>query len=203
MNDTKWLWPGYVPFEALTTIAGVPGIGKTRLACSIAAKFSSGAEWPEARANDTPPGRTLFVTEDCAPYLRSVLESFGADLSKIDYSNDFPCLGSSADLLIIDASIVFRLFRNAADVRQLGSMARSQQMAVIVLKHLDGQSRRAKGTDAVTSLSRLVWLLSNPHDDADSGRLLSLRKSNYAGHGTPLIFDPDGSFSAAKGVAHE
>jgi len=41
-EDVQWLWPGRVPFGALTVLAGGPGLGKSLLTVALAAQLSRG-----------------------------------------------------------------------------------------------------------------------------------------------------------------
>jgi hypothetical protein len=42
----KWLWPERIPLGKITVFSGDPGLGKSYIALDIAARVSSGAEWP-------------------------------------------------------------------------------------------------------------------------------------------------------------
>lgn len=46
LQEVKWLWKPYIPFEKLTIIQGDPGEGKTTLALRLAAACSSGTALP-------------------------------------------------------------------------------------------------------------------------------------------------------------
>jgi hypothetical protein len=50
-RPVNWLWPDRIPLGKLTLLAGAPDQGKSTVLCDIAARVSSGTNWPDgARA---------------------------------------------------------------------------------------------------------------------------------------------------------
>jgi hypothetical protein len=45
-----WLWPGRIPLGKLTLIAGDPGEGKSLLTADLAARVSTGSQFPDGAA---------------------------------------------------------------------------------------------------------------------------------------------------------
>ncbi len=85
-RKVEFLWPGRIPLGKLTTFAGQTGQGKTFTLCDIAARVTTGAEWPDGTGKATP-GKVLFISgEDWADdtLVPRVAEA-GADLSKIAF----------------------------------------------------------------------------------------------------------------------
>jgi hypothetical protein len=46
-QNTRWLWPGRIPLGRVTLLVSDPGLGKSLLALDIAARVSTGANWPD------------------------------------------------------------------------------------------------------------------------------------------------------------
>ena len=42
----EWLWEGYIPSGTLTILEGDPGLGKTQIACDLAARVTRGLGMP-------------------------------------------------------------------------------------------------------------------------------------------------------------
>ncbi len=73
----SWLVPGLIPRRAVSLLAGVGGLGKSTLACGIAAGVSAG------RYGE--PGDAIIVSyeDPTAEVLRPRLQAAGADLSRV------------------------------------------------------------------------------------------------------------------------
>ncbi len=59
-EPVRWLWPGKIPLGKVTVIYGEAGIGKTGLALDLAARVSSGTQWPD-ESGAPQMGRVLIV----------------------------------------------------------------------------------------------------------------------------------------------
>jgi hypothetical protein len=85
----EWLWPGWIPAGCLTLLSSAPKCGKSTLTASIAARVSTGAQWPRFPGQDdasAPLGRVLFVSFEDSPE-RTILprlRASGADLGRIE-----------------------------------------------------------------------------------------------------------------------
>jgi putative DNA primase/helicase len=105
-QNIRWLWPGRIPLGRVTLLVSDPGIGKSLLTLDIAARVSTGAPWPDERAESQgsrvesqhsdsgpcpstldprPPGSVLLLTaeDDLADTIRPRLEALGADCERI------------------------------------------------------------------------------------------------------------------------
>jgi putative DNA primase/helicase len=105
-----WLWPGLIPLDMLTVLAGDPGVGKSYLTHYMASIVSTGRPWPNTEfitsgnivaekenyklnsavsavsaVNSSPPGSVLILNnEDIPPsVICPRLIAMNADLSKI------------------------------------------------------------------------------------------------------------------------
>ena len=61
-RPVSWLWPGRLAHGKLTLLAGDPGIGKSQISIDIAARITTGAEWPDGgRANS---GSVIIISAE-------------------------------------------------------------------------------------------------------------------------------------------
>ena len=78
-----WLWPGFVPNDALTLLIGAPGAGTSWLATDLAARVTTGAPAPDGYGR-FPQGPVLIVTpESPASSLLPRLDAQGADPAQV------------------------------------------------------------------------------------------------------------------------
>ena len=80
----NWLWPGRFALGKLALLAGDPGGGKSHLTLDIAARVSTGAQWPDS-SGAAPLGQVILLSaeDDAADTIRPRLEAAGADLSRV------------------------------------------------------------------------------------------------------------------------
>ena len=78
-----WLWPGFVPNDALTLLIGAPGVGTSWLALDLAARVTTGGQAPDGNGR-FPQGPVLVVTPDSpASSLLPRLDAQGADPAQV------------------------------------------------------------------------------------------------------------------------
>lgn len=85
MRDVNWLWKDWIPFGKLTLISGDAGVGKSLLTLDIAARYSTGRDFPDG----SPPGgegNVLLMTAEDSPedMLLPRLKAAEADVQKIN-----------------------------------------------------------------------------------------------------------------------
>jgi RecA-family ATPase len=79
-----WLWPNYLPANKLVLVSGDPGCGKTWFCLDLAARYSTGREWPDRSPGVEPGGVLIFSCEDgAADTFRPRLDILGANSEKI------------------------------------------------------------------------------------------------------------------------
>ncbi len=61
----RWLWPNRVPRAKLVVFAGPPGLGKSFVALDIAARLSTGAQWPDGTGGTR--GRVIIFSAEDTP----------------------------------------------------------------------------------------------------------------------------------------
>lgn len=80
----RWLWPQRIPLGKITVFGGIPGIGKGLASIDVAARVSTGCDYPDAK-NPLPPSDVLILSgeDDPEDALVPRLTAAGADLSKV------------------------------------------------------------------------------------------------------------------------
>jgi putative DNA primase/helicase len=80
----EWLWPGIIASGRVTGIVGLPGIGKSQLVLDVAARVSTGRDWPGGASNGKP-GQVIILSAEDNPSDTIVprLIAAGADLDRI------------------------------------------------------------------------------------------------------------------------
>lgn len=83
-REVEWLWPGYIPFGAISMLDGDPGLGKSTLALDLAARLSRGERMPDGSGGGVPVGSIILTTEDdLHRVVRPRLAAAGANLSHV------------------------------------------------------------------------------------------------------------------------
>jgi len=79
-KEIIWLWPNYVPSEALTLINGDPNVGKSWFALDIACRVSTGLAWPDLSPNGKPANVYYMTYEDSlSKILKKRIRTLGGD----------------------------------------------------------------------------------------------------------------------------
>ena len=82
----QWLWQGRVPLGKMTTFAGMGGLGKSFVSCDIAARVTTGREWPDGAVSHGI-GNVLYISGEDDPddtLVPRLLES-KADLNRVAF----------------------------------------------------------------------------------------------------------------------
>ncbi len=80
-----WLWPGYLQANQLTHLAGLSAEGKSPVTRDLAARLSSGREWPDGTPNTFEKRMVLMLAseDDWATVILPHLMQAGANLDNI------------------------------------------------------------------------------------------------------------------------
>jgi hypothetical protein len=86
-EEIRWLWEGVIARGKLTMFAGDPGLGKSFLTCDLAARVSTGRDFPTGMINPNGPGRVLMLNceDDAGDTIRARLDDAGADVAMVDW----------------------------------------------------------------------------------------------------------------------
>jgi putative DNA primase/helicase len=163
-EKTDWVWDGRIAKGRVTVIAGDPGIGKSQIAVTLAAKVSTGGKWPNGEGS-APEGDVVMLIgeDDLATRIKPLLMAADADVKRVhligndgvdhkpinlfDAEDHDAIAGALAQaknpqLLIIDPITAFADYRlnNGAAARQLLAEltrgAESWGIAVVLICHL-------------------------------------------------------------------
>jgi putative DNA primase/helicase len=82
-EPVQWLWPGRLAAGKVALLFGPPGIGKSQLCLDIAARITTGAEWPDG--GSAPLGNVIILSSEdgLADTVRPRLDAAGADVNRI------------------------------------------------------------------------------------------------------------------------
>ncbi|WP_165076053.1 AAA family ATPase [Paludisphaera rhizosphaerae] len=85
LRKVSWLWPGLIPKNKLTTIAGAGGLGKSFVCCDLAARVSTGGEIPGGGGECFEVGNVLIINceDDPEDTTGPRLFEAGADMRRI------------------------------------------------------------------------------------------------------------------------
>jgi len=81
-EQIRWLWRDRIPASKVTVLDGDPGVGKSTLTLTIAAKVSTGSPFPDGARPEVGDVILLSAEDDIADTIRPRLEAAGADLER-------------------------------------------------------------------------------------------------------------------------
>ena len=86
MEELRWLWPQKIPLGKVVLFTGKPDCGKTMCALDLAARISTGSDFPDGSKNEMGPAKVLFASSEDDPKdtLIPRLTASGANLHNID-----------------------------------------------------------------------------------------------------------------------
>src|SRR5262245_37608862 len=81
-RSVEWLWNGRIAAGKLTLFAGDPGLGKSQIAIDIAARITTGADWPDG--GSAPLGNVVILSAEdgIEDTLRPRFEAAGGNLDR-------------------------------------------------------------------------------------------------------------------------
>ena len=84
IEDIDWMWCGFLAGGKLAIISGDPGTGKSTIAVDLAARISTGADWPDGSPG-CEPGSVILLNKEDAPEdtIKPRLKLAGADMAKV------------------------------------------------------------------------------------------------------------------------
>jgi hypothetical protein len=81
-EQVRWLWHDRIPLGKITVLDGDPGVGKSTLTLTIAAKVSTGSPFPDGARPEVGDVILLSAEDDIGDTIRPRLEAAGADLER-------------------------------------------------------------------------------------------------------------------------
>jgi AAA domain len=228
LKPTDWLWPERVPMNAITVLAGDPGLGKSLLTINLVAKLTRGEFGGQL-------GDAIMLTAEdpLAQTVRPRLEAAGADIARVHFGaicrdgfetpillpDDVQALRGlvlerEAGLVVIDPLMAHlggvinswkdQMIRQA--LAPLHAMAEETGAAVLVVAHLNkGQGtdplQRLGGSIGIPAAARSVLLLGRDPDEPDGNRrILAQAKSNLGPLSPSLAFVVEGVSVTDTGI---
>ncbi|HSW02182.1 MAG TPA: AAA family ATPase [Sedimentisphaerales bacterium] len=82
-TKVRWLWPGRIALGRITVLVGRPGEGKSFLTMDIAARVSTGSDWPDGGLACGGSVLLICAEDDPADTIRPRLDAHGADVHRI------------------------------------------------------------------------------------------------------------------------
>jgi hypothetical protein len=212
-EPVAWLWEGRVPLGSITLLVGDPGLGKTLMACELAASVSrDGGVVLMASAEDSPATTLVPRLKAAGAALDNVrfvqLRRDGLDQG-ITLPDDVEALDQlvakhGAHLLIIDPLMAhlpdaINSFRDQSVRRALTPLYRlavERGCAVTAVAHLNKGAGgeplyRVGGSIGFPAAARSVLLLARDPDDSEDGdrRVLAHIKCNLAPLAPSLAYE--------------
>lgn len=86
-TTVRWLWPGRIPRGRMTLLVGRPGGGKSFLTADLAARISTGRDWPDATAGQAGSVVLCSAEDDPADTIAPRLVAHGADRERVHLLN--------------------------------------------------------------------------------------------------------------------
>ncbi len=83
-EHVDWLWPSRLARGVLTLWIGDGGLGKSRMSNDLAARITTGSEWPDGGALREPASVIILSAEDSPSYtIRPAVEAAGGDVRRV------------------------------------------------------------------------------------------------------------------------
>lgn len=212
-ETVKWLWYPYIPYGMVTNLGGDPGVGKSWIACKIAADLSSGRALPGMRSA-LPPQKILMASAEDSPsiVLAPRLRALDANLGMVySLSEPFTLTGDglarlretmrtfTAMVVFIDPIVAYfaagKNMNASNEVREvmqgLKIAAEETGAAVIIVRHLrkgDAEKAIYKGSGSI-DFTAAVRSELQAEEAMDGTKILHHIKSNIGPKGDSITFE--------------
>lgn len=120
-EHVRALWPGRLPLGKIVVLDGDPSVGKSTLTVDLAARVSTGADWPDGAPGGQPAGVLLLSAEDgLADTIAPRLVAAHADTSVVFALTEISTLNAAGRPITIppslprDLPVVEEVIRNRA-----------------------------------------------------------------------------------------
>lgn len=201
-EEPEFLINPYIPLGKLTIIQADSGVGKTALACKLAACVSRGMPM---QAEPCETGRVLILSvEDDPSTLRGRIEASGGDLTQcafLDNAHELTFTSEIIETTIKENGIKFVVFdplqaflgqkmdmHRANETRpimaHLAAMAKRTGCAVVIISHMSKGTAggkaiyRALGSVDIVAASRSVLYVERNPDNEEQCVILHIKSSN-------------------------
>ena len=176
-EELAWLWPGRIPRGKIVTLDGDPSVGKSTLAVDIAARVTTGEQWPDGADGEKGHVLILSAEDGLADTIRPRLDAAGGDPARVH--------ALTAIRALDDNGKVHERPPTLADVDQIRSaILRTGAVLVVIdvlMAFLPGKIDSHKDQDIRAVLSRLTKI-----GEETGAAFLLLRHLNKGGSGSPM-----------------
>jgi putative DNA primase/helicase len=130
----SWLWPERYPLGKLALNAGKPDCGKSLVTLDLAARVTTGNDWPDGSKNTIGPRSVLMAVaeDDLEDTVVPRLKAAGADLTKIHFIDKVKTQDFAAER-DEDTGPQTRALQLAADVNKLKKAIEANPDVVLVI----------------------------------------------------------------------
>jgi putative DNA primase/helicase len=130
----SWLWPERYPLGKLALNAGKPDCGKSLVTLDLAARVTTGSDWPDGSKNTLGPRSVLMAVaeDDLEDTVVPRLKAAGADLTKIHFIDKVKTQDFAAER-DEDMGPHTRALQLAADVNKLKKAIEANPDFVLVI----------------------------------------------------------------------
>lgn len=173
-RQVSWLWPHRIPHARLTIMAGDPGVGKSLLSLDIAARLTTGRDWPDGSPSTGAAGVIIISgDDDPADTIRPRLDAMEADLSRVHIIGDTLTYygGRTAPMSLVDhISLIIKAIQ-------------THRASLLIIDPLLAFAARRANTTIASKPRPLFTILSEAARAADCAILgiMHLNKRSFGG----------------------
>lgn len=82
-RTVNWLWRNRIARGRITVLGGIPGLGKSFITCDIAARISTGRDWPDGSTCEVGSVIIANAEDDPRDTIRPRLDAHGANVHRV------------------------------------------------------------------------------------------------------------------------
>lgn len=119
-KSINWFWDQRIPADSLSLLIGMPNAGKSTWTMDVAARVSTGVQWPIGDQRNVPTGSVLILSAEDGPEQIIVprLRAAQADLNKVHIVEAVQRDGRRSGVdVATDAGLLARLMDRLGDVK--------------------------------------------------------------------------------------
>ncbi|HEV8276807.1 MAG TPA: AAA family ATPase [Streptosporangiaceae bacterium] len=174
VEPVRWLWPGRIPLGKITALDGDPGVGKSTLTLTLAAKVTTGSPFPDQARPEIGDVILLSAEDEIGDTIRPRLEAAGADLGRCWVLPDIRPEGEPP-----------RPPELPLDLDQLEGYAKDRRAALVIIDplmaFLSGQVDAHRDQDVRRALAAMAAMAART-----GAAVVIVRHMNKSAAGSPL-----------------
>jgi AAA domain len=174
VEPVRWLWPGRIPLGKITALDGDPGVGKSTLTLTLAAKVTTGSPFSDQARPEIGDVILLSAEDEIGDTIRPRLEAAGADLGRCWVLPDIRPEGEPP-----------RPPELPLDLDQLEGYAKDRRAALVIIDplmaFLSGQVDAHRDQDVRRALAAMAAMAART-----GAAVVIVRHMNKSAAGSPL-----------------